>query len=74
MSSIEFLFQWMIDENKRKLKDRQVLGPCLRTEKTGENKGDSDTFIVGGLEKESGEIEDHRKTWDQLDHSSVKIS
>ena len=32
-----------MSENQRKLKDRQVLGPCQRTKKAVEHESDGDT-------------------------------
>ena len=38
------------DENKRKWKDRQILGLCQRTEKDVEHEGQAITIVVGALE------------------------
>ena len=40
---VQFLVGGPQSENKRKRKDRQVLGPCQRTEKVVELEGKGDT-------------------------------
>ena len=62
-------------KNKRKQKDRQILGPCLRTKKIMEHEGDSDTncswCVWNGplrLWEKAGEIKSREESWPSRQH------
>ena len=66
--------------NKRKRKDRQILGSCLKTEKVVEYEGDGDTNCNRctwndsyGLGEKTGRTGNQRKNRDHQKHNIVKI-
>ena len=65
-------------ENKRKQKDRQILGPYPETKNAVEHKGDGNTNCTWNdpqrIGKEIGTVGNWRKNLDHSNYSIVKIS
>ena len=68
------------NENKRKKKDKQLVGPCQRTEMSVELKGDVNINCnlytwnrPQRLGRETEGFGEQRKEWNYLDHGMVKI-
>ena len=64
-------------KNKRKRKDRQILGPCQRTKKTVEQVGDSYTNCRSHALNSPqwiGRVGNQRKNWNHSDYSIIEIS